>query len=92
MTLPSRLPQQRHHVIIFDEDWLWLVHNYGPQAIDPKKRIGVSCAIRELIHARVKELRAKQVAALDASYVTYDGVQAFRKSDGRHVSDHVKKE
>lgn len=63
MTKKTELPQSRHHVLIFDEDWAFLNENYGAQALKP---IGVSAAIRKIIHAKVLGLRQRFIEQLDA--------------------------
>lgn len=55
-------PQSPHHVMIYDEDWDWLVQVYGPRGLQP---IGVSTVIRETIHQKVGAMRAKQAQRLD---------------------------
>lgn len=57
------LPQTRRHVLIFDEDWEYLTESYGARGLKP---IGVSAAIRKIIHAKVLGLRASISAVQDA--------------------------
>jgi hypothetical protein len=53
-----RLPQSPHHVMIYDEDWVYLEglfgrHN-GPQAV------GTSAAIRRMVHSWCQRMRARE--------------------------------
>jgi hypothetical protein len=59
----SPLPQSPHHVLVFDEDWEFLLRNYGP---DSPSKMGVGPAIRQIVHAKVLQLRAQIVARQDA--------------------------
>lgn len=63
MSKQSPLPQSRHHVLIFDEDWNWLDDNYGPNS---PSRMGVGVAIRKIVHYHVKQIRQKAQEAADA--------------------------
>lgn len=65
MSKKSLLPQSRRHIHVFDEDWEWLTMHYG-DAAPPRYRIGISAAIRALIHQKVLALRARQDRAVDA--------------------------
>lgn len=69
MTRRSLLPQSRRHIFVYDEDWSWLSDNFGILALNPRNRVGVSFAIREIIHRRVRELRAQQEQQLDQEQV-----------------------
>ena len=62
MTKKARLPMNKHHVLIFDEDWEFLDRHYGPSS---ESRYGISSAIREIVHAKVNGLKAKMNAELD---------------------------
>lgn len=55
MSKRSLLPQSPHHVLIYDEDWEFLTQAYGKNGAKP---IGVSPAIRQMVHAFCKRLRA----------------------------------
>lgn len=57
------MPQSRRHIILFDEDWDWLVQAYGPGGF--KSEVGVSNAIRTIIHQRVLGMKAKMNGELD---------------------------
>ncbi len=63
MSKKSTLPQSRHHIIIFDEDWEWLSQNYGPGSHN--SMVGTSGAIRAIIHQRVLGMKAKANGELD---------------------------
>lgn len=63
MSRKAILPQSRHHVLIFDEDWDWLTQNYGPGSYG--SQIGISGAIRAIIHQRVLGMKAKANGELD---------------------------
>ncbi len=64
MSKKVELPQTRRHILIFDEDWDYLEQNYGANGAKP---IGISAAIRKIIHAKVLGLRAKVSSAMDRS-------------------------
>lgn len=62
MTKRSILPQSRRHVWLYDEDWEWLEKAYGRAGAKP---IGVSLALKTLIHNVIKEKRAKFEELMD---------------------------
>ena len=62
MSRRSAIPQTRRHVHIFDEDWEFLNTHYSIHSPNP---VGVSQAIRTIVHAKVEEIRAKQTRAID---------------------------
>lgn len=62
MSRKAILPQSRHHILVFDEDWEFLERHFGNQSVS---RIGTSSAIRTIIHAKCNGLRALQNNALD---------------------------
>lgn len=64
MSRKSVLPQSPHHILVYDEDWEFLKQVYGPQGENP---IGISPAIRALIHTFVNRLKARTEQVLDAS-------------------------
>lgn len=64
MTKKTELPQSRRHVLIFDEDWDFLSANYGPSGPKP---IGVSAAIRKIVHSKCQGLRQRIADASDRS-------------------------
>ena len=55
-------PATRRHIEIYDEDWKFLSENFGKNSSHP---IGVGPTIRQLVHVRVKGLRANFEAKLD---------------------------
>ena len=62
MSRKVSLPQSRRHVQIFDEDWDFLMQEFGPGA---KNNIGVGVAIRTIVHAKVSDMKAKANEAFD---------------------------
>jgi len=58
----SPLPQQRRHVGIFDEDWDFLMQEFGP---DSSARIGAGTAIRTIVHHHVIAMKARANAEFD---------------------------
>lgn len=56
MSRKAKLPQSRRHIFVYDEDWKFIQQAYG---VGTGSRLGVSGAIREIIHAKVVVLRAK---------------------------------
>lgn len=62
MSKKSLIPQSPRHILVYDEDWDFLVQNFGPGSA---KGVGVSRSIREIIHQRVLGLKARQINALD---------------------------
>jgi hypothetical protein len=62
--MPRRapLPQSRHHIYIYDEDWEFLLEMYGPQSSNP---VGLSAIIRNVVHQRVLGLKAAQEEKID---------------------------
>lgn len=63
MSKRAERPQSRRHILVFDEDWEYLDKLYGPQGL---KRIGVGPAIRQIIHAKVKALKAREIGMRDS--------------------------
>lgn len=59
MAKKHSLPQSRRHIFINDEDWEFLESRFGKSSPTPK---GVGWIIRELIHAKVKQIREREVA------------------------------
>lgn len=49
-------PCSRRHVLIDDDVWDFLTRSYGPGGLKP---IGVSLAIRTILRAKVRQLRAE---------------------------------
>lgn len=56
MPRKAMLPQTRRHIFVYDEDWDWIVENYGPGS---ETGLGISGAIRAIIHAKVAYEKAK---------------------------------
>ncbi len=63
MSKRINLPAIRRHVEIYEEDWLFLEQNFGKHTSNP---VGVGPAIRQIVHAKVKGLRAAFEAKLDS--------------------------
>lgn len=55
MKKPPR-PVERHHVLIYSDDWRFLIGLYGPGSV---KGVTVSEVIREIVHKGCKVLRQK---------------------------------
>lgn len=66
MSRKARLPQSRRHIFIFDEDWDFLLTYYSRSG---PTQMGVSVAIREIIHQKILSLKARQIRAIDAQPV-----------------------
>ena len=64
MSKKSPLPQNRHHILVYDEDWSWLDTHYGPGSAN--SQVGISGAIRAIVHQRVLGMKAKAQGQLDA--------------------------
>ncbi len=62
MVKKIELPSTPRHVRIFDEDWLWLMQNYGPGT---PGEVGVSNAVRKIVHAKVQAMRGQVNSKLD---------------------------
>lgn len=56
MTRKALLPQNRRHVMIYDEDWEFINDHYGPRGPNP---VGISAAIKTILHSHISKLRAK---------------------------------
>ena len=63
MSRKSELPQKPRHILIFDEDWDFLEQNYGSAS---PGRFGIGPAIRQIVHAKVLQLRQQIIAKRDA--------------------------
>jgi hypothetical protein len=50
-------PSVARHLLIFEEDWNFLRKNY--------QNLGINRAIRSIVHAHVKALRAKKIDEVD---------------------------
>ncbi len=64
MSKKSTLPQSRHHIFIFDEDWEW-ISLYSAAA-----QLNNSEIIRAWIHQRVQYFKARQFDAIDGTPTT----------------------
>lgn len=62
MSKKSRLPQSPRHIMIFDEDWEFLMGAFGPYS---ERRLGVSRALQEHIHIWIKRMRAREIGIMD---------------------------
>lgn len=49
-------PQSRRHLLLRDDDWSFLTEHFGP---DSPSKVGVGTAVREIVHRKVIELRAR---------------------------------
>ena len=56
MTRKALLPQRPRHILVYDEDWDFLRDAYGPGSAKP---VGISPAIRTIVHAFVQRLRQR---------------------------------
>lgn len=63
MSKKAPLPYSRHHILIYDEDWEFLEKAYGKGS--PHEALGISGAIRAIIHQKVLGLKAKINQQLD---------------------------
>lgn len=63
MSKKSVLPQSRHHILIYDEDWEWLERHYGKGSA--ASQIGTSGAIRAVLHQRVLGMKARANGIVD---------------------------
>lgn len=63
MSKKSPLPQSRHHILVYDEDWDWLDRHYGRGAANSE--VGISGAIKAILHQRVLGMRALANKAMD---------------------------
>lgn len=63
MSKKALLPQTRRHILVYDEDWEYLLKNFGPGSHG--FGLGVSGAIRQIVHQRVQGLKARENGELD---------------------------
>jgi hypothetical protein len=63
MSKKALLPQSRRHVMIYDEDWDWLERHYGQGS--PHEKIGISGAVKTLVHKFVSKSRDNLLQRLD---------------------------
>lgn len=64
MSKKSLLPQHRRHVMMYDEDWDFLMAYYEQ---DPQGRPSPGVAVRELVHKRVMFMKEQINAKLSAA-------------------------
>jgi hypothetical protein len=64
MVRKSEIPQSRHHIMVYDEDWEFLAHAFGPGSAKP---IGAGKAIQILIHGYVTRIQATQAQKAEAA-------------------------
>lgn len=62
MSKKTPLPQRRRHIFVFDEDWEYVRDRFGEE-------LGLSNAIRNMIHRYVVNLRAQESRSVDAAAV-----------------------
>lgn len=71
MSKKSILPQRRRHVWLYDEDWNWLTEwrkaKHGGFRSETDELYGNGAIVREMIHARIKAAKDKQIRALDSA-------------------------
>lgn len=63
MSKKALLPQSPHHILLYNEDWEFLAQAFGPGSA--AARIGISGAIRHVVHQRVLAMKAKANGELD---------------------------
>lgn len=63
MSKKAPFPQTRRHVMIYDEDWTWLVQNYGVGSHGAA--LGISGFIKNVVNQRIRGMRAKANGELD---------------------------
>lgn len=59
MSRKALYPQSRRHILIYDQDWEWLLQNFGAESAHP---YGVGPAIRDIIHKHVGALRQRALS------------------------------
>lgn len=63
MSKKAERPQSRHHIMIWDEDWEYLSRRFGRGG--EHESLGISGAIRHLIHAKVQGYKLLEAQAVD---------------------------
>lgn len=63
MAKKAEQPQSRHHIMIFDSDWDYLSRRFGRGG--EHESLGISGAIRQIIHSKVQGLKLKEAQAVD---------------------------
>lgn len=64
MSRKSIEPCTRRHVFFYDSDWDYLTNRFGEGA-PSDMRLGVSATIREIVHAKVQELRRREINRIE---------------------------
>jgi hypothetical protein len=64
MTRKALLPQRPRHILVYDEDWDFLRDAYGPGSAKP---VGISPAIRTIIHAFCQRLRQREADLVEGA-------------------------
>lgn len=64
MTKKSALPMSARHVQFYDEDLEFIDQMFGQRSA---KQFGMAKAIREIVHKKVRDLRARVNEKLDAA-------------------------
>jgi hypothetical protein len=64
MTRKALLPQRPRHILVYDEDWDFLRDAYGPGSAKP---VGISPAIRTIIHAFCQRLRQREADVVEGT-------------------------
>lgn len=82
MTRKASQPQSPRHILVFDEDWEFLEQQYGRNSVS---HMGVSPAIRAIIHAYVRRLKAH--AELLQSSMTEADVENVAETLGDEDND-----
>ena len=62
MSKRTTKPTVSKHINLYEDDWAFLVTHYGPDSLT---KYGPSALVRDLIHARIKALRAKLIEAIE---------------------------
>ena len=71
MSRKADRPQRSRHILVYDEDWEFLHQMYGQGS---RGQIGVGPAIRQMIHAWCKLVRAKAHQADSSSPASKSGL------------------
>lgn len=64
MSRQNSRPASRRHILVYDEDWEWLMEHFGPMSGRP---FGVGPSIREIVHKHVNGLRTRVQERIDGS-------------------------
>jgi hypothetical protein len=66
MSKRTEKPTVARHLKLYEEDWLFLCEHYGP---DSPTKYGPGAVVRELLHARIKAIKATMTRAVEHSQV-----------------------